>query len=213
MELAAAEPLVEVLDVDTCLGAATSNLGDDDVDVQPGVPGRPEHEPGHVIEWVSDERISPVEDRGDRAVDDEQVARGQVAVDYVANTVWASIGEPRESGRPTDIVVTSGQFLIDSESNVESALARMDERVAEMPASTVQVAATVRSIDTVKQKLVLHHEPIAEWSWPAMTMGFAVESEHLLMGLEVGQPIDVTIEEQAGGIYVITAVTPTGQGQ
>ncbi len=113
----------------------------------------------------------------------------------------------------TDLVVTSGQFLIDSESNVESALARMDERVAEMPASTVQVAATVRSIDTVKQKLVLHHEPIAEWSWPAMTMGFAVENEHLLMGLEVGQPIDVTIEEQAGGIYVITAVTPTGQGQ
>ena len=107
----------------------------------------------------------------------------------------------------TDLVVTSGQFLIDSESNVESALARMDERVTEKPASSVQVAAIVRGIDMTKQKITLYHEPIAEWSWPAMTMGFAVDNEHLLMGLGEGQAIDVTIEEQVGGIYVITAVS------
>ncbi|RLA31077.1 MAG: efflux RND transporter periplasmic adaptor subunit, partial [Gammaproteobacteria bacterium] len=47
-----------------------------------------------------------------------------------------------------------------------------------------------------------------EWSWPAMTMGFAVDDEQLLMGLAEGQSIDVTIEEQDSGIYVITAVTP-----
>lgn len=108
----------------------------------------------------------------------------------------------------TDLVVTSGQFLIDSESNVESALARLDERVAEEPASSVQVAALVLGIDLAKQKITLHHEPIAEWSWPAMTMGFAVDDEHLLVGLEEGQAIDVTIEEQDSGIYVITSVTP-----
>jgi len=108
----------------------------------------------------------------------------------------------------TDLVVTSGQFLIDSESNLESALARMDERVAEKPASSVQVAATVLGIDPIKQKITLHHEPIPEWSWPAMTMGFAVDDEHLLTGLAEGQSIDVTIEEQDSGIYVITAVTP-----
>ena len=38
-------------------------------------------------------------------------------------------------------------------------------------------------------------------------MGFAVDNEHLLMGLDEGQAIDVTIEEQVGGIYVITAIT------
>jgi Cu(I)/Ag(I) efflux system membrane fusion protein len=113
----------------------------------------------------------------------------------------------------TDLVVTSGQFLIDSESNVDSALARMDERVAERPAASVQVAAVVRGIDVVKQKITLYHEPISEWSWPAMTMGFAVEEEQLLMGLDEGQSIDVTIEEQAGGIYVITAVTPREAGE
>jgi Cu(I)/Ag(I) efflux system membrane fusion protein len=107
----------------------------------------------------------------------------------------------------TDLVVTSGQFLIDSESNVDSALARMDERVADKPATSVQVAAIVRAIDMTKQKITLYHEPIAEWSWPAMTMGFAVDNEHLLIGLVEGQAIDVTIEEQVGGIYVITAVT------
>ena len=89
----------------------------------------------------------------------------------------------------------------------------MDERVAEMPGSTVHVAAIVRGIDVVKQKITLHHEPIAEWSWPAMTMGFAVANEHLLMGLDEGQSINVTIEEQAGGIYVITTVTPEEAGE
>jgi membrane fusion protein, copper/silver efflux system len=108
----------------------------------------------------------------------------------------------------TDMVVTSGQFLIDSESNLEAALARMDERSAENLASSVQVAAVVRGIDPVKQKLTLQHEPIAEWSWPAMTMGFTVDNEHLLMGLGEGQAINVTIEEQHDGIYVITQVTP-----
>jgi Cu(I)/Ag(I) efflux system membrane fusion protein len=111
------------------------------------------------------------------------------------------------------MVVTSGQFLIDSESNLESALARMDKRVAEKPASSVQVAAIVRGIDTVKQKITLYHEPIEEWSWPAMTMGFAVENGNLLAGLSEGQAIDVTIEEQLGGIYVITSVSPVETGE
>jgi len=113
----------------------------------------------------------------------------------------------------TDTVVTSGQFLIDSESNLEAALARMDERVAEEPVSSVQVAATVRGIDALKLKITLQHEPIAAWSWPAMTMGFAVENEHLLMGLAEGQSIDVTIEEQFGGIYVVTSITPVETGE
>jgi Cu(I)/Ag(I) efflux system membrane fusion protein len=108
----------------------------------------------------------------------------------------------------TDFVVTSGQFLIDSESNLESALARMDERAGEKPVSIVTVAATVLGIDKIKQKIVLQHDPIPEWTWPAMAMGFAVENEHLLMGLEEGQSINVTIEEQVGGIYVITEVRP-----
>lgn len=106
----------------------------------------------------------------------------------------------------TDVVVTSGQFLIDSESNLESALARLDERAGEKPVSIVTVAATIVGIDNIKQKIVLQHEPIPEWSWPAMAMGFAVENEHLLFDLEEGQLINVTIEEQVGGIYVITEV-------
>jgi len=112
----------------------------------------------------------------------------------------------------TDMVVTSGQFLIDSESNLESALARMGERDAEKVVSSVQVAAIVRGIDALKRKLTLQHEPIAEWSWPAMTMGFAVENEHLLMGLAEGQSIDITIEEQPDGMYVVTGIEPVKAG-
>jgi len=109
----------------------------------------------------------------------------------------------------TDQVVTSGQFLIDSESNLESALARMDEQVGEESAPSVNTAAIIRGIDLEKRKITLSHEAIVEWSWPAMTMGFAVDDEHLLMGLEEGQSVDVTIEEQANGIYVVTRADPT----
>lgn len=104
----------------------------------------------------------------------------------------------------TDLVVTSGQFLIDSESNLESALARMDERVAEVKTLSVQASATVLSVNRVKQKVTLQHEPIDAWSWPAMTMSFAVENEHTLMGIERGQAVTVTIEEQESGLYVVT---------
>ncbi len=106
----------------------------------------------------------------------------------------------------TDLVVTSGQFLIDSESNLESALARLDEHVADKSLVTVEVAATVRGIDLAKQKIILHHGPISEWSWPAMTMGFAVDEPNLLIGLSVGQSINVAIEEKDSGIYVVTKV-------
>ncbi len=108
----------------------------------------------------------------------------------------------------TDLVVTSGQFLIDSESNLESALARMDDPAAAEVPPSVEVAAIVRGIDSLKQKITLQHEPVSEWSWPAMTMGFAVENEHLLMGLEEGLSVNVTIEEKDSGVYVVTAVTP-----
>jgi len=111
----------------------------------------------------------------------------------------------------TDLVVTSGQFLIDSESNLDSALARMDDHGAADMSPTVEVAAVVRGIDTIKQKITLQHEPVSEWSWPAMTMGFAVENEHLLMGLEEGQSVEVSIEEKDSGLYVITAVTPRNE--
>lgn len=108
-----------------------------------------------------------------------------------------------------DRVVTSGQFLIDSESNIESALARMDPAMssdmdqpmtddveAEAEAvslDTVVVEALVRSVDPSANRIRLDHPPIEAWSWPAMTMNFDVSATQSLEGISEGQTIEVVI--------------------
>ncbi len=82
------------------------------------------------------------------------------------NRVVLALGEGRFRAQPVDVgiesadrveirsgitegelVVTSGQFLIDSESNIDLALARMDEDVrADLP-NRVQIGAVVRDTD------------------------------------------------------------------
>ena len=105
------------------------------------------------------------------------------------------------------MVVTSGQFLIDSESNIELALARMEDGQT-TAAPTQVVAAVVKSVDLANAKLTLEHGPVPEWSWPAMTMEFEVAPTELLVGLEPDQPVEVVIEQPDPGRYVITSVGP-----
>ena len=107
-----------------------------------------------------------------------------------------------------DVVVASGQFLIDSESNIELALARMGD-VPTAPAPTqVVVAAVVKAMDHANATLTLEHDPVPEWSWPAMSMQFEVAPTDVLVGLEPDQSVRVVIEQRDAGRYVITSVEP-----
>lgn len=107
-----------------------------------------------------------------------------------------------------DQVVTSGQFLIDSESNIETALARMDAPEDEAPPMRVEIAAVVRSVNAEVSTVRLEHPAIAEWSWPAMTMDFDVSNADLLRGLTEGDAVEVTIEKHADGHSVVTDINP-----
>jgi Cu(I)/Ag(I) efflux system membrane fusion protein len=108
-----------------------------------------------------------------------------------------------------DVIVTSGQFLIDSESNIETALARMDpgmDMSMTQPQATVEratVMAIVREIDAVDRRLTLEHGPIEIWSWPAMTMAFELDEAVSLEGVETGESVEIEIEVR-GTSYVIT---------
>jgi len=117
--------------------------------------------------------------------------------------------EIRSGIREGDIVVTSGQFLIDSESNIDSALARMDEEFDTSSPSRVQIGAVVRATDVAATKITLQHEPVPEWSWPAMTMSFDVVDSSLITGLRDGQPVDVVIEKLADGRHRIVEILPS----
>ena len=111
-----------------------------------------------------------------------------------------------------DLVVTSGQFLIDSESNIESALTRMDKEAAVVLPNRVQIGAVVRGTDRAASKVILQHDPVPEWSWPAMTMSFDVDDPSMVDGLATGQPVEIVIEKYADGRHRITDIEPAGAG-
>jgi Cu(I)/Ag(I) efflux system membrane fusion protein len=129
--------------------------------------------------------------------------------------------EIRSGLTAADRVVTSGQFLIDSESNIDTALARMDEGMeADVPmiaTTNVMVAAVVTAIDAAARKVTLKHEAIPEWNWPAMTMGFDVAEMSLFETIDAGQSVDVTIEKHGDNHYLVVDVQaamdadPTGE--
>ena len=110
-----------------------------------------------------------------------------------------------------ELIVTSGQFLIDSESNIESALMRMDDEAAVELPNRVQIGAVVRGTDAAQSKVRLQHEPVPEWSWPAMTMSFDVADASMVEGLGEGQAIEIVIEKYADGRHRITEILPAAE--
>ncbi|MXX95936.1 MAG: efflux RND transporter periplasmic adaptor subunit [Gammaproteobacteria bacterium] len=111
-----------------------------------------------------------------------------------------------------DLVVTSGQFLIDSESNIESALARFSEEHSKSePSQRVSVAGVVRKTIPDESKVRVKHDAVPEWKWHSMTMNLKVESVDLLDNLEAGDEIIMEIEKREKGGYIIVDIQPNAE--
>lgn len=108
-----------------------------------------------------------------------------------------------------DLLVTSGQFLIDSESNIESALSRMDENAGARLPNRVRIGAVVRATDMSGPAITLQHDAVPDWSWPAMTMSFDVVDMSMLDDVREDQSVEVVIERSADGRHRITEVLTT----
>jgi len=120
--------------------------------------------------------------------------------------------------RAGDKLVTSAQFLLDSESSKTSDFQRMmtteekeekeEEKIATSapaaPVNKVWVAATVLSIDDKARKLNAQHEAIPEWKWPTMTMDFNVDEWVELGDLPVNKPLQIEITRDASNRYQVT---------
>ncbi|MDP6352383.1 MAG: efflux RND transporter periplasmic adaptor subunit [Alphaproteobacteria bacterium] len=112
-----------------------------------------------------------------------------------------------------DRVVTSAQFLIDSESSLAASFSRFEE--IEM-ASTEDSAPTpiasgtgvVNAVMAAERKVNLTHGPIPAINWPKMTMDFSVRAGVDIGNLEAGDEIMFDLEEGEAGNYVIIAVEP-----
>jgi Cu(I)/Ag(I) efflux system membrane fusion protein len=118
-------------------------------------------------------------------------------------------------------VVTSSQFLLDSEASIKASLNRMSEPKAEMdmtmdmqkdmPASKMVTGKGVlRELMPAERKINMSHEPIPELGWPDMTMDFRLDEGVSLEGLKPGQAVEFDMVEKDDA-YIIEAIRPAGE--
>lgn len=122
-------------------------------------------------------------------------------------------------------VVTSGQFLIDSEANLSGVLARLSQgeapgtqpsvgEPAERGVSADLISATGRviSVDHAEGRVTVSHGPMPELGWPAMTMPFRLADPQLAHTLEAGDVIRFAVRRKPEqGQYVIESATKEGR--
>lgn len=131
-----------------------------------------------------------------------------------------------------EAVVTSAQFLIDSESSKTSDFKRlhhgdmdansidngaeggsdmemdmdMTDGTSDVEAETTWVAAEIKSVTPENRVVSAEHEPVPEWQWPSMTMNFFVAEEVEFDQLQAGTQLHMQIGMRADGQYEISAI-------
>ena len=129
---------------------------------------------------------------GDGRFQSVSVRTGRVASGWVE--VLAGLDEDQQ-------VVTSGQFLLDSESNKQAELARLDAR--EYANATVN--GEIKAVHKETRTLSIAREAITKWNRPATTMDFKLDAGLSPDFVQVGMKIRFHFEVRAGQ-FVITRI-------
>ncbi|MBN3830569.1 efflux RND transporter periplasmic adaptor subunit [Burkholderia sp. Ac-20344] len=115
-----------------------------------------------------------------------------------------------------DTVVTSGQFLIDSEASLQSVLPRLESGTGASgaaPASTPKAAPTYETTGKVEQvtadDITFSHQPVPALGWGAMTMTFGKPSATAFPDVKPGQTVRFAFMQGDDG-YRLTKVEPQG---
>lgn len=105
-------------------------------------------------------------------------------------------------------IVTSAQFLLDSESSKTSDFKRLHhgEEAGAVAPNVVETEATINSIMPDMRMLNVTHAPIEAWDWPEMTMDFNVAEGVELSNLKPGATVQLEIQKTEDGGYTITSV-------
>jgi Cu(I)/Ag(I) efflux system membrane fusion protein len=106
--------------------------------------------------------------------------------------------------RAGDRVVTSAQFLIDSESSRQAELQRLGDP-PEKPLQTARVQGTVADLAADRRLVTIDRDAIPGWRRPAATVTFIVDAAVDLGELPIGERIDFTFVIEAGE-FVLTRV-------
>lgn len=111
-------------------------------------------------------------------------------------------------------VVTSGQFLIDSEASLRGTTERMTApSAAATPAAAITEHEGTGRIEAVTgDGLTLSHGPIPSLHWGAMTMDFAAPPTGLPKGLKPGDRVRFRFHLDKDGTAVLSSVEPAANG-
>ncbi|WP_198264603.1 efflux RND transporter periplasmic adaptor subunit [sulfur-oxidizing endosymbiont of Gigantopelta aegis] len=108
--------------------------------------------------------------------------------------------------KENDVIVTSAQFLIDSESSLTASFDRMEEPAEmsdsdEMSDDKTQVWIEGKIIDVMPghKMLTIQHKAVAEWGWPDMLMDFPVKKSIAMDALKAQQDIKFLVEKYNDG--------------
>ncbi len=111
-----------------------------------------------------------------------------------------------------ETVVTSGQFLIDSEASMRASLNRMEDLpdsktsdATDTSSKAVSSSGVIQAINVDENTVKLQHEAIDELGWPAMTMDFLVMGDVDLSKLSVNEGVMFQLEKH-GDSYMITSI-------
>jgi len=110
----------------------------------------------------------------------------------------------------SDTVVTSGQFLLDSEASLRASFSRMDptENPEEYsaPESPAMGMGTVNEVFADDRKLNISHQAIEALGWPEMTMDFELNDNASLEGIEAGAKVHFTLLKNDDGSFLIDSI-------
>ena len=124
-----------------------------------------------------------------------------------------------------DKIVTSAQFLIDSESSLTAGFDRMEEpkmeeskhddmdkamKSAPKP-KQVWIDAEVQKVMADDHKINVEHQPVDAWGWPSMVMDFPVSNAIRLDALKPEEKLRMLVERHDDGSMEVVRLE-TGEG-
>jgi len=117
---------------------------------------------------------------------------------------WVAIKQGLQAGQQ---VVTSGQFLIDSEASLRSALPQMAGDMSSSPttpaASNTALHHSQGRVEAIDGKTItLSHQAVPEINWPAMTMSFMLPASGLPAGIKVGSQVNFAFSLDDSGAKI-----------
>ncbi|NUT74114.1 efflux RND transporter periplasmic adaptor subunit [Pseudomonas sp. C1C7] len=99
-------------------------------------------------------------------------------------------------------VVTSGQFLLDSEASLKGIVARSEEVSAPDTAPFSFHEADGQIVEISDKEVTLAHGPFKTLGMPGMTMTFPLASPALMQGLKTGDKVRIAVSQTDDGLRV-----------